>query len=162
MEKLYSHNVKIIGQIGLLNSNSHKQKHLLEDRLKSPNKSTHFVSSVRYQVVLYNLEAIHSIHPISDEAMFEDCLSRRGKADLVFRARNKELGDQYASEAARLGYKYSDKAHVLYQIVNGISGIQVFYYSFKDQTKCPSKVNSDITLNEDEIEMDLEEKTIIN
>ena len=156
MEKLYSHNVKIIGQIGLLNSNSHKQKHLLEDCLKSPNKSTHFVSSVRHQVVLFNLEAIHSIHPVSDEAMFEDCLSRRDKADLVFRARNKELSDRDASEAARLGYKYSDKAHVLYQIVNGISGFQVFYYSFKDQTKCPSKVNSDITLNEDEIEMDLE------
>jgi len=159
-EKIYSQNIKIIGQIGLLNANSHKQKHLLEDRLRSPSKSTHFISSVRYQVVLFNLEAIRGIHPVSDQAMFEECLSRRDKANLVERAKNKELDNQHAKLAARMGYKYSDKAHVLYQIVNGISGYQVFYYSFKDQTQIPSKVNSDITLNGDEIENDLEEIVI--
>ena len=152
IEKIYSHNIKIIGQIGLLNANSYKQKYLLEDRLRSPSKSTHFISSVRHQVFLFNLEAIHGIHPVSDKAMFEECLSRREKADLVKRGKNKELDDRHASLAARMGYKYSDKAHVLYQIVNGISGYQVFYYSFKDQTQIPSKVDSDITLNDDEIE----------
>lgn len=74
--------------------------------------------------------------------------------------KNKEFDNQHAKLAARMGYKYSDKAHVLYQIVNGISGYQVFYYSFKDQTQIPSKVNSDITLNGDEIENDLEEIVI--
>ena len=154
-EKLYGYNIKIIGQIGMLKNNSIQQNRDKEDRLRSLDKSTHFVSAVRYQLVLYNLDAIHGIHPVSEKVMFEECLNRQLKADLVKRAKDKELDNEVASKAARMGYKYSDKAHVLYQIANGISGYQVYYYSFRDQINIPSKVNSDDTLDEDEIENDL-------
>ncbi len=46
-------------------------------------------------------------------------------------------------EAARQGYKCSDKAHVLYQLQNGVSGFLLYYYSFETFTSIPSKVNEE-------------------
>ena len=146
-EKLFNNKLKVIGQIGLWNQNMYNQKRTLEDRLRSLGKSTHFVSSIRYQVVLYNLEAVKGIHPVSDDVLFENPLSENEKAILVLKAKNKELDNTDACKAARLGYKYSDKAHILYQLVSGISGFEVFNFSFKDKVG-PSKVNSDLTLDD--------------
>jgi hypothetical protein len=147
-DKLYNKKLKVIGQIGLWNRNSHLQTRTLEDRLRSLSKSTHFVSSVRYQVVIFNLEAIRGIHPVSDDVLFEKPLSVEEKVNLILKAKNQELNNENACRAAKLGYKYSDKAHVFYQIVNGVTGFEIFNFSFKDKVGCPSKVNSDTTLED--------------
>ena len=75
----------------------------LLDFLIKLERSTHFVSSVRYQVVLFNLEAIKGIHPVSDDALFEKPLSIEEKAKLVLTAKNQELDNQNACTVAKLG-----------------------------------------------------------
>ena len=55
-------------------------------------------------------------------------------------------------ELASLGYKYCDNVHILYQIQHGVSGYQIFYYSFQVKNDCASKVNSEETLDEMEEE----------
>ena len=145
-DKLYNKRLKTIGQIGLWNQNHYSQKRTLEDRLRSLSRSTHFVSTVRYQVVLYNLEAIKGIHHVSDSVLFEKPLNEKEKASLVQKSKNKELDNKESCEAARLGYKYDDNTHVLYQIVNGVTGFEVFNFSFKDKVNIPSKVNCDYTI----------------
>ena len=54
-------------------------------------------------------------------------------------AEKKTFDNEFACKAARLGYKYDDKIHVYYQILNGVS------YSFQtfSSYKCPSKNNEE-------------------
>ena len=85
------------------------------------------------------------IHPVSDQALFEDPLSQTERAALCHKALNKKLNNAHAQQAARLGYKYSDKAHVYYQILNRVTGYMLYYFSFKDNRNQPSKVNADET-----------------
>ena len=51
------------------------------------------------------------------------------------------FNNKSSRKAARLGYKYDDKIHVHYQILNGVSGFLLYYYSFQEfnKNKCPSK-----------------------
>jgi len=141
-EALLNRKSKVIGQVGLWNQNMYSMKQSLTSRLQGNNKTTHYLSKIRYQLVLYNLHAIKGIHPVSDESFFEAPLSQEERANLCHQAMNKKLDNKYAQEAARLGYKYSDKAHVYYQIMNGVTGYIVYYFSFMDYKNQPSKVNA--------------------
>ena len=51
------------------------------------------------------------------------------------------FNNKSSRKAARLGYKYDEKIHVHYQILNGVSGFLLYYYSFQEfnKNKCPSK-----------------------
>ena len=96
----------------------------------------------RYQVVLYNLDAVKCIHPVSDEILFELTLNYEERRKLVTSAKNRSFENENVCEAARNGYKCSDKAHVLYQILNGVSGFLLYYFSF-ETLKCSSKVDEE-------------------
>ena len=93
-------------------------------------------------MVLYNLDAIKGIHPVSDKVLFEPTLNYEERKKLVTSAKSKSFKDGPVCEAARSGYKCSDKAHVLYQILNGVSGFLLYYFSF-DTFRCPSKVDEE-------------------
>jgi len=75
-------------------------------------------------------------------------LDREAKARLVASIKKREFSDKKVCEAARLGYKCSDKAHVFYQILNGVTGFLCYYFSFETNSKLKSKVDSDETLFE--------------
>ena len=42
----------------------------------------------------------------------------------------------------RLGYLFDDKTHVYYQILNGVTGYMVYYFSFTDMRNQPSKAKA--------------------
>jgi len=93
-------------------------------------------------VVLYNLDAIKGIHPVSDKVLFESTLNYEERKNLVTSAKSQSFKDGPVCEAARSGYKCSDKAHVFYQRLNGVSGFLLYFFSF-DTLKCPSKVDEE-------------------
>ncbi len=93
-------------------------------------------------MVLYNLDAIKGIHPVSDKVLFEPTLNYEERKKLVTSAKSQSLENERVCEAARGGYKCSDKAHVLYQILNSVSGFLLYYFSFETFV-CPSKVNEE-------------------
>ncbi len=101
------------------------------------------MSTKRYQIVLNNLDAIQSIHPVSDQALFEPTLNFEQRKSLVKLAKTRAFEDGKVCEAARQGYKCSDKAHVFYQLLNGVSGYLLYYYSFApfSPSTFPSKVD---------------------
>lgn len=141
---LYHERSKVIGQVALLNQSSYLVAKACDPRLEGSIKYTHSVLSSRYQLVLYNLNAIKGIHPVSDDAFFELPLNKEERIDNCKKAMKKGFSHEIACKVARLGYKYSDKAHVYYQIQNGVSGYVVYYFSFETM-KVPSKVNGDET-----------------
>ena len=153
-EKIYDSKAKIIGQVGLWNKkNSKHQSSDFKSRLEGTEYSTHIVSKARYQVVLYNLDAMKRIHPVSDKVLFEKTLTERDKAKSVQGLPEKfDFNMKKHLELASLGYKYCDNVHILYQIQHGVSGYQIFYYSFQEKNDCTSKVNSEETLDEMEEE----------
>ena len=106
------------------------------------------VSSERYQVILYNLDAIKGIHSVSDDALFVAPLDKKEKCKLVNSFSKRDFSNRIVCEAAELGYKCSDKAHVFYQILNSVSGFLVYYFSFEPNGSLKSKVNSDETDSE--------------
>jgi hypothetical protein len=142
--KLIGSRSKVIGQVSMNDQDHYTLKGPYNQRLQGSDKSTHCISSVRYQLVLYNLDAIRGIHPVCDDALFELPLENRERIDLCRDAKNKDLlrKDVSAWKAAYSGYKYSDKAHVFYQILNGVSGYSMYYFSFKPM-RVPSKVDAD-------------------
>ncbi len=108
------------------------------------------ISSERYQVVLFNLDAIKGIHPVSDDNFFLEPLDRNEKAQLVKSAKSRKFSSKVVCKSAEFGYKCSDKAHVFYQILNGVTGFLVYYFSFEPNYKLESKVDSEETLSESE------------
>ncbi len=108
-------------------------------------KRTHMVSNSRFQIVLNNLDAIQLIHPVSDQALFETTLNLKKRTDLVRLASIRTFNKEKVCEAARQGYKCSDKAHVFYQLLNGVSGFLLYYYSFETFSSYlyPSRVDED-------------------
>lgn len=96
----------------------------------------------RYQVVLYNMEALQGIHPVSDDVLFEQPLTPDEKIRKI-----KAIGNSWDCpekiDLARLGYKHSDKMHVYYQIRNGISGYKVYYFTFTPIRDVYSMVDSE-------------------
>jgi len=117
---------------------------------------THIISSKRYQVVLYNLDAIKGIHPVSDKVLFETTLNYEERKQLLESAKSATFEIKNVCIAARQGYICDDKIHVHYQILNSVSGFLVYYYSFQAMSsyRCPSKVK------EKGISSDIEEESI--
>ncbi len=105
------------------------------------------MSAERYQVVLYNSDALKGIHPVSDKAFFEKTLGRVEKCRLV-NSISLNKWDENKCKAARFGYKNSDKAHVYYQLANGVSGFMTYFYGFTPNKSLESKVDSDETNSE--------------
>ena len=95
---------------------------------------------MRYCVILYNGYSLKGIHHVSDAVLFERPLIQREKADLL--SKLKENDAKILCEIKRLGYKYEDEVHIKYQLLNGVSGFLVYYYSFKTQEGLVSVVNS--------------------
>ncbi len=93
---------------------------------------------MRYCVILYNGDSLKGIHHVSDAVLFEPPLSEREKANLF----SELVRNEILFEIKRLGYKHSDKVHTQYQLLNGVSGYLVYYYSFKPQERLVSMVNS--------------------
>ena len=64
---------------------------------------------------------------------------------MIERARSRKFNEEKVCEAARQGYKCSDKAHVFYQLLNGVSGFLLYYYCFEPfpSYSHPSKVDED-------------------
>ena len=95
---------------------------------------------------------------MSDKALFEPTVVFKQRKILVTKAKTRSFEKNDVCTVARQGYKCSDKAHVFYQILNGVSGFHLYYYSFKpyDSLKCASKVNeqeegSDVENGQDQI-----------
>ncbi len=117
------------------------------------------VSSQRYGVVLYNFDAMESIHHVSDKAFFEPTLSSEEIKALVnsaikekssrkikeksSREIEEKSSDEIVCKAARQGYLHDDKFHAKYQILNNVTGFLVYYFSFKVMCPCPSKVKEE-------------------
>jgi len=76
-----------------------------------------------------NGESIKGIHHVSDAVLFEPTCNEEERRDM------KE------NERTRLGYAHDDKVHTHYQVLNGVSGFSVYYYSFNRQTGLQSLVN---------------------
>ena len=93
---------------------------------------------MRYCVILNNGDSLKGIHHVSDAVLFEPPLSQQKKDDLFSKLDRKDI----LCEIKRLGYKHSDKVHTQYQLLNGVSGYLVYYYSFKPQERLVSMVNS--------------------
>jgi hypothetical protein len=64
---------------------------------------------------------------------------------LIVLSKKRQFNKEKVCEAARQGYKCSDKAHVFYQLLNGVSGFLLYYYSFETFSTdlCRSKVDED-------------------
>ena len=100
---------------------------------------THRHSASRYCVSLINGDPLRGIHHVSDAVLFEETLSQEKKNALMKRSDSTNEGK---CEITRLGYKYEDKAHTEYQMLNGVGGVLLYYYSFTTQQGLQSVVNS--------------------
>jgi len=89
------------------------------------------------------MDAMRGIHSVSDKVLFEKPLDKDSKATLV---NSNVQADKI--EAARLGYKFDDNTHVEYQILNGVSGFNIFYHAIDINPYLPSKVDSTETIEE--------------
>ncbi|CAF0927850.1 unnamed protein product [Brachionus calyciflorus] len=127
---LLNERAKVLGQVGLWNQNANSMRATITSRLQGNNRTTHAISKIRYQLVLYNMHAMNGIHPISDDALFEETLREQDKDILCSKIENKNFDNKDACRAARQGYRYSDKAHVYYRILNRVTGYLVYYFSF--------------------------------
>jgi len=56
---------------------------IFPERLQGNNKTTHFISKIRYQLAFYNLNAIRGIHPVSGGVLFEAPLSKADSCAIV-------------------------------------------------------------------------------
>ncbi|XP_065640648.1 uncharacterized protein LOC101240012 isoform X1 [Hydra vulgaris] len=137
---------KIIGQVALWNNASFKTWSFLEKLMCDVSKMhTHLVSYQRYQVVLYNLDAIKGIHPVTDDVLFQPVFEKHEIVQLAHISSSANLNDAHVQTSFTYGYKCSDKVHVYYQLFNGVSGYMAYYYSFRNMIGIKSKVNSDET-----------------
>ncbi|XP_065673748.1 uncharacterized protein LOC101240012 isoform X2 [Hydra vulgaris] len=137
---------KIIGQVALWNNASFKTWSFLEKLMCDVSKMhTHLVSYQRFQVVLYNLDAIKGIHPVTDDVLFQPAFEKHEVAQLAHISSSANLNDVNVQTSFTYGYKCSDKVHVYYQLFNGVSGYMAYYYSFRNMIGIKSKINSDET-----------------
>lgn len=119
-----------VGQVALWNSLTCAKGY--HDRLSGFHKSTHMISPIRYQVVLYNLEAVAGFHPVTDDAFWEEPLSPHARHELM-RKVSRSAKQPYNAEELKLmllGYKHSDAAFIKYLLLNNISGYMVYWFSF--------------------------------
>ncbi|ELR20552.1 uncharacterized protein ACA1_052430 [Acanthamoeba castellanii str. Neff] len=119
-----------VGQVALWNSLTCAKGY--HDRLSGFHKSTHMISPIRYQVVLYNLEAVAGFHPVTDDAFWEEPLSPHARHELMRKVSRSAKQPYNAEELKlmRLGYKHSDAAYIKYLLLNNISGYMVYWFSF--------------------------------
>jgi hypothetical protein len=131
---------KRIGQVGLWNSHERTMQTPLFDRPRAiPGPITHAVSSVRHQVVLYDVENVKGIYPVSDEAFWTPPLLRDNLQELI-----SQVKDRFSSagrKALQFGYKFSDTAYVRQLCLHGVGGLQVDFFSFETNPHVASVVD---------------------
>lgn len=88
------------------------------------------ISSEREKVILYNLDAIKGIHPVSDASFFATPLEIEEKKELLQSFKARDYSNLNFCKATTLGYENIDKAYVYYQILNAVSGFLVYYFAF--------------------------------
>ena len=82
LHTLLAENSQRLAQVSLWNNLSPSQKNL-HLRLNDFRRSTHSVSLIRYQCVLYNGDSIRGLHPVDDVALFERPLNHQQRVELV-------------------------------------------------------------------------------
>ncbi|KAL9645939.1 hypothetical protein ABK040_001047 [Willaertia magna] len=132
IENLFSKR-KHIGQIGLWNERSSQSN--LFDRVHDESKATHFVSTMRTQIVSFYTPACRGIHPISDKALFE--LPGRNKREEILTKLSKlskiDKSEDIVIEAYKYGYRFSDTHHVRQLLLHGVGGFEIYCFSFVHQ-----------------------------
>ena len=121
---------KRIGTLALFNYTATTSKNRYLARLQGFNKGTHLIAKDRSQVVLYNMQGIKGIHPVADDDLFAEPLSPDVSEQLVQSCKLGKLTNENVCRATRLGYLPTETAHVHYQILNGVTGFVLYYFSF--------------------------------
>ena len=120
-----------IAQAATWNNLSTSQKNLYH-RLNDARRSTHNLSLICFQFVLYNGNSVRGLHPVDDAVLFTPPLSHVERVALVKRLHSTPAGLKYSSdgkEAAHLGYKFSDSVFAFRLMLNGKSGYQCTWFS---------------------------------
>lgn len=125
----------MVGQVALWNQDSTAQTAYFDRLAKGDTKSTHLVSSVRYQVVLFNLNSVRHIHPVTDDVLFDEPIYGEVRKQLQIVSDPNKAKHGYclssATLAAMQGYRSEDKVLVYLLALNKISGFMVYWFGFR-------------------------------
>jgi hypothetical protein len=122
--KIFGPYSKTLGQVSLLNNSK-----ITLDLYTKIDMATHkIVKQGNYDVVLFNEEAIQNIHQVSDLKLYE-CLQKPISPNLESSSNQMENNDR---EKCKPGYYKSDEYQFYHQILNGVSGYVIHYFSFKE------------------------------
>ncbi|KAI9139328.1 hypothetical protein BKA69DRAFT_1086530 [Paraphysoderma sedebokerense] len=122
---------KHIGSAAMINRNSSAYR-MSYQRLQNFQQTTHNVSSMIYQCVMFNLDAIHGIYHVPQSVFFStDHILREERTEL-----SKKCKGSPNNEAGRrlwqLGYKFEDKYYHRQLLLHGVAGFQVYWFSFNN------------------------------
>ncbi|KAI9136875.1 hypothetical protein BKA69DRAFT_1101415 [Paraphysoderma sedebokerense] len=100
-------------------------------RLQNFQKTTHFISSMIYQFVMYYSDAVKGLYHVDPDVFFnEDSLSHQDRTQLMKDSKGPD--DANGQILMKLGYKHEDKYHHRQLLLHGVTGFQVYWYSIQD------------------------------
>ena len=123
---------KTLSEVSLMNSNFNEKAIENEGfysrgthRLGKPDRPND------YKLVLYNMDTINDVHPITDQNLFEEnsFYDSENESNIKFSSRNDLTEVQ--KKKLELGYCNVDDIYYSYKIMNGLSGYIVFNYTYK-------------------------------
>ncbi|KAI9136874.1 hypothetical protein BKA69DRAFT_76469 [Paraphysoderma sedebokerense] len=100
-------------------------------RLQNFQKTTHYISSMIYQCVMYHTDAIKGLYHVDQDVFFnEECLSHQDRAQLMKQTKGPD--DANGQALMKLGYKHEDKYHHRQLLLHGVTGFQVYWYNIEN------------------------------
>ena len=124
---------KTLSEVILMNSNCYEKSIEYEarysrgtHRLEKPDKLDD------YKLVLYNMDAINGIHPITDKKLFEENNCNKDN-EICSKINFSNKVSDMKKNFLELGYCNVDDIYYYYKIMNGLAGYIyiVFFYSYK-------------------------------